>query len=75
LADLPAGQTATVLITGTVASGATGSLMNSASTTTPTPDPSGGTNTTTGTTPSGPSGPVVGDTAKITTKKVADKTT
>ncbi len=75
LPDMPAGKVTTIKITGKIKAGASGSLANSATTTTPTPNRDGGTNTTTGKTTDDPinGDPAIGDTANVTTKKAADK--
>ncbi len=74
LADLPAGQTATVLIRGTVSPTATGTLANTSTLTSTTPDKDGKTTPITAKTSDSPTGdPMVTDTAKLTSAKKADK--
>ncbi len=75
LPDIPSGKTAAVRITGKVRARATGLLPNSATTTTPTLNKDGGSNTTTGKTIDDPinGDPIVIDTADVTTKKSAEK--
>ncbi len=51
LVDMPVGKTSIIKITGKVLEGASGSLANTATTTTPTPNRDGGENVTTGKTP------------------------
>jgi uncharacterized repeat protein (TIGR01451 family) len=75
LPDMPNGKVTTLRVTGRVRAGAIGSLANTATTTTPTPNKDGGTNITTGRTADDPinGDPVIGDTANIQTSKAADK--
>ncbi len=85
LPDIPAGTKKVITITGKISATATGSLNNSATVKTPTPNKTGDpNNTTTGTTePNDPNkpgtigsgqNPKVGDTADVSTTKTADKT-
>ncbi len=69
LADIPAGQKSVIAITGRVNANATGSLLNTATTRTPTPNKTGGENITTATTD-----PSVIDMADVRTEKTSDKT-
>ncbi len=75
LADLPNGKTAAIKITGKVRSDATGTLPNTATTTTPTLNKNGKENITTGKTVDDPinGDPIILDRADVSTKKAADK--
>ncbi len=64
LPDIAVGKTAVIKITGNVKEAASGSLANTATTTTPTPNKDGGTNITTGRTPAD-----IVDSAHLTTLK------
>jgi uncharacterized repeat protein (TIGR01451 family) len=75
IAGIQPNSSATVLLRGVVDNTATGSLANSATTTTPSPNAAGGTNTSTGSTANSTTGdPVITDTANLTSAKTSDKT-